>query len=307
MNEPHLLELYSTAPSPALVFFVQVPPALTLIRKQHDRRMIDGYVGGADFLTGWPTDEARFLAYQEMLLSRYRELLAGDPTVVEVDGQAPLEERGTYGKAFLQVTNIWQYDERVKPFVFAPRFAKAAADLLGVPAVRLYHDQALCKEPGGGHTPWHQDQNYWPLATDDTITMWMPLVDVPPQVGSMTFVSSAHKRGEIGRWFIGDDSEAKFAELVEREKLPTETHGALRAGDATFHKGWTPHRAPPNPTGLLRTVMTVIYFADGTRVTPIESKARRLDQKFWLADIPPGELAAGPLNPRLWPPSTGSG
>ncbi|MGZ5937525.1 MAG: phytanoyl-CoA dioxygenase family protein, partial [Rhizomicrobium sp.] len=24
--------------------------------------------------------------------------------------QVPLEERGTYGKAFLQVTNIWQYE-----------------------------------------------------------------------------------------------------------------------------------------------------------------------------------------------------
>ena len=223
------------------------------------------------------------------------------------DSQAPLADRGTYGKAFLQVTNIWQYDDKVKPFVLAPRFAKAAADLLGVSAVRLYHDQALCKEPGGGHTPWHQDQNYWPLATDDTITMWMPLVDVPPDVGSMTFVSGAHRRGEIGRWFIGDDSEKNFGELVEREKLPTATHGALRAGDATFHKGWTPHRAPANPTVLLRTVMTVIYFADGTRVTPIDSKARRLDQKFWLADVPTGELAAGPLNPRLWPPSTGSG
>ena len=68
--------------------------------------------------------------------------------------QAPLAERGTYGKAFLQVTNIWQYDDVVKEFVFAPRFAKAAADLLGVDGVRLYHDQALCKEPGGGHTPW---------------------------------------------------------------------------------------------------------------------------------------------------------
>ncbi len=219
------------------------------------------------------------------------------------DNQAPLEERGTYGKAFLQVTNIWQYDDTVKQFVFAPRFAKAAADLLGVPAVRLYHDQALCKEPGGGHTPWHQDQNFWPLDTDKTITMWMPLVDVPAEVGSMTFGSGTHKRGEIGQWFIGDDSEAKFAELVEREKLPTETHGAMKAGDATFHKGWTLHRAPANPTALLRSVMTIIYYADGTRVGPIDSKMRRMDQKFWLADIPPGELAAGPLNPRLWPPS----
>jgi ectoine hydroxylase-related dioxygenase (phytanoyl-CoA dioxygenase family) len=217
--------------------------------------------------------------------------------------QAPLAERGTYGKAFLQVTNIWMTDDAVKRFVFAPRFAKAAADLLGVAGVRLYHDQALSKEPGGGHTPWHQDQNYWPLETDNTITMWMPLVDVPENVGSMTFIDGVHKRGEIGQWFIGDESEDRFAEIVAREKLPTTTYGAMRSGDATFHKGWTPHRAPANSTALLRSVMTIIYFADGTRVGPIDSKMRRFDQKIWLDSLPTGELAAGPLNPRLWPPA----
>lgn len=219
------------------------------------------------------------------------------------ENQVPLEQRGTYGKAFLQVTNIWQHDDIVKRFVFAPRFAKAAADLLGVSAVRLYHDQALCKEPQGGLTPWHQDQNFWPLDTDKTITMWMPLVDVAAEVGSMTFGNGTHSKGDICKLLIGDDSEAFFADYVARETLPTETHGAMKAGDATFHKGWTLHRAPANPTNLMRSVMTIIYYADGTRVSVIDSKARRLDQKAWLDSIRPGELAAGPLNPVLWPPS----
>ncbi len=39
----------------------------------------------------------------------------------------------------------------------------------------------------------------------------------------------------------------------------------MSAGDATFHAGWTLHGAPPNLTGTLRSVMTVIYFADGLR------------------------------------------
>ena len=65
--------------------------------------------------------------------------------------------------------------------MFAPRFAEVAARLLGVEGVRLYHDQGLFKEPGGGPTPWHQDGYYWPLDTERTITLWMPLVDVPPR------------------------------------------------------------------------------------------------------------------------------
>lgn len=64
----------------------------------------------------------------------------------------PIADRDTYGKAFLQAHNLWTRDEAARRFVFSARFAKAAADLMQVSGVRLYHDQALFKEPGGGHT-----------------------------------------------------------------------------------------------------------------------------------------------------------
>src|SRR5688500_4457978 len=73
----------------------------------------------------------------------------------------PFEERDTYGKAFLKTENLFEKDETCRRFVLARRFAKVAADLMGVDAVRLYHDQAIFKEAGGGHTPWHQDNFYW--------------------------------------------------------------------------------------------------------------------------------------------------
>src|SRR5688572_4280204 len=49
-----------------------------------------------------------------------------------------LEARDTYGKAFLQITNLWQHDQAVKRFVFERKIAQIAADLLGVERVRLY-------------------------------------------------------------------------------------------------------------------------------------------------------------------------
>ena len=213
----------------------------------------------------------------------------------------PLDERATYFKAFLQGHNLWTRDAAIKPFVFSARFAQVAAALMGVDGVRLYHDQSLTKEPGGGHTPWHQDQTYWPLDTTDTITMWMPLVDVPETVGTMTFADGSHLRGDLGPWVIGDESEAAFSEMVAREGFATSTHGALEAGDATFHRGWTLHRAPANPTSLMRSVMTVIWYADGTRVSHDLSGVRAMDHQFWLGAVPPGSVADGPLNPVLWP------
>lgn len=145
-------------------------------------------------------------------------------------GVAPLEERDTYGKAFLQAINLWRLDEQVQRFVFGRRFARIAAELLGVDGVRLYHDQALIKEAGGGHTPWHQDQRYWPLDTDRTITMWMPLVDVPPEVGTMTFASGSHRLGDLAGPTISDDSESVFDAAVREAGLVPTTHGAPRRG-----------------------------------------------------------------------------
>jgi ectoine hydroxylase-related dioxygenase (phytanoyl-CoA dioxygenase family) len=211
----------------------------------------------------------------------------------------PLSERDTYGKAFLQMMNIWTVDEAARRFVCARRFAKVAADLLGVDGVRLYHDQALFKEPGGGPTPWHQDQVYWPLDTPSTITMWMPIVDIPPEVGSMTFVAGSHRIGDVGAGQISDESNEAISQLISTRGLTLETHGALAAGDATFHAGWTLHSAGANPTGAMREVVTVIYYADGARVS--EPTARqRFDLQLWLTGLAPGDLAASDEHPVLY-------
>lgn len=214
--------------------------------------------------------------------------------------ERPLEDRDTYGKAFIQSMNLWTIDENVRRFVFAKRFARVAAELMGVSGVRLYHDQALFKEPGGGLTPWHQDQVYWPLDTDKTITMWMPLVDVPTDVGSVVFVSGSHQFGNLGGAEIGDNSQAYFDKLISDRGYVSQSYAPMRAGDATFHSGWTLHGAPANETKTMRCVMTVIYYADGTRVGELDNPMRENDARQWLGSRTTGEIADGPLNPLLW-------
>jgi len=144
--------------------------------------------------------------------------------------QRDLEARDTYGKAFLQITNLWTKDDAVKRFVFEKKFAQVAADLLGVEKVRLYHDQALFKEPGGGHTPWHQDMYYWPLDTDKMITMWMPLVDIDEEMGMITFASGSHKFGGIENVEISDESEAIYDRYVSEKEFPIEKAASMKAG-----------------------------------------------------------------------------
>jgi len=209
----------------------------------------------------------------------------------------PLENRSTYDKAFLQVTNLWQKDEAVKRFVFTKKFAQIAADLLGVEKVRLYHDQALFKEAGGGHTPWHQDKYYWPLDTEKMITMWMPLVDIDEEMGIITFASGSHKHGPIDSVEISDQSEEIFRRYVSDKQFPIEKAPSMKAGDATFHLGWTIHSAGANRSPKMREVMTIIYFADGARVTKPESTHQQADLDAWLRGKQPGEIADSEMNP----------
>ncbi|MGG1638965.1 phytanoyl-CoA dioxygenase family protein [Paenibacillus sp. NRS-1760] len=212
----------------------------------------------------------------------------------------PIEERDTYGKAFIQVSNIWEQSAEIQRFVYARRFAKIAAELLGVDGVRIYHDQALFKEPGGGITPWHQDQIYWPVDTDNFVTMWMPLVPVSEEVGSMNFANGSHKFGYISKLAISDESQKTLSQYIEAKGLEVENYGALEAGDATWHYGWTLHSAPGNPTNTMREVMTVIYYADDAKVIEPDTNARKTDLQKWLPGLAPGDVAASKLNPIIY-------
>ena len=212
----------------------------------------------------------------------------------------PLERQRTYDRAFHQAIGLCWHDEVIRRFVFAARFARVAAELLGVDGVRLYHDQALVKRAGGGPTPWHQDAYYWPIDGGAAITMWMALVDIPAEVGSMVFADGTNQRGDLRGPAISDDSEDHFADLVAGEALPTSTHGAMAMGDATFHAGWTLHSAGPNPSDRDRPAMTVIYVADGATVTEPERDEQRFDLALYLPGAVPGGPAATDRNPLLW-------
>ena len=74
----------------------------------------------------------------------------------------------------------------------------------------------------------------------------------------------------------------------------------MKAGDATFHCGWTLHGAGANATDRVREVMTVIWYADGARVTQPDNASRERDLERWLPGLKAGDLAATELNPLVF-------
>ncbi len=213
--------------------------------------------------------------------------------------QIPLDQRSTYGKAFLQLFNLWREDEAIKKFVFSRRLAKIAADLMQVEGVRLYHDQALFKEAGGGITPWHADQYYWPLETDKTVTAWIPLQATPLEMGPLEFSAGSHQIVEGRDQKIGDESETFIGEKLRITDFQHVIE-PFDVGEVSFHSGWVFHRAGANTTDQMRKVMTVIYMDKNMVLKAPENDNQKLDWEVWCPGAEIGEVIDTHLNPVLF-------
>lgn len=208
----------------------------------------------------------------------------------------PMEERTTYERAFLQIMNLWREDDRAREFVFSKRLAKIAADLMGVEGVRIYHDQALYKEPSGGITPWHADQFYWPLASPHTVTVWIPLQETPMEMGPLAFAEGS-QHVAIGRDMeISDESEKTLSDELQRQNFSVHDT-PFDLGEVSYHAGWTFHRAGPNVSDYPRKVMTMIYMDKDQRIIEPRNPYQVADHAKWLNNAPIGGGPQDELNP----------
>jgi hypothetical protein len=211
----------------------------------------------------------------------------------------PLAERSLYDQAFIQVCNLWTRDDRVREIAFSKRLARIAAELLGTRGVRMWHDQALYKEPSGSFTPWHVDQQYWPMANPNSITAWIPLQPVPMEMGPLCFGRGSHRK-HIGRDLeISSESEELIRAEVKKQKID-EVQEPFELGDVSYHLGWTLHRAGPNTTPTPRRVFTIIYMDVDMRLAQPKNKNQQHDWETWTPSTHVGEIMDDQLNPVLY-------
>ena len=209
----------------------------------------------------------------------------------------PMEERSTRQQAFIQVINLWKESEEAKRFVFGKRLARIAAELMGTRGVRLYHDQALFKEAGGGFTPWHADQYYWPFATDRCCTVWIPLQDTLAEMGPIAFSEGSHWVTEGRDLNISDESEVRIEDVL-RSAGKTTIEQTFSRGDVSFHYGWTFHRAAGNRTERDREAMTMIYMDVDMRMKEEDNPHQQA--AIWCPGVKVGEIIDTPVTPVIY-------
>lgn len=154
-------------------------------------------------------------------------------------------------------------DDLFHAFSHSLGLAAAARALMGRPE-RFYEDKALCKEPaatGGGQTPWHQDFSYHPFDRQGTLLFWIPLVDCPPEKGTMRYLNGSHRAGLLGRFVHRTDGYDLLDHAPElRERFPISDPLHMAPGDIAVHDRMTLHYAPENETDSTRYVYTVSWF-----------------------------------------------
>lgn len=210
-----------------------------------------------------------------------------------------LDKRDTYGKAFLQEFNLWKRDQQVAELIFSKRLAQIATELMKCKGVRLYHDQALFKEAGGGITPWHADQHYWPFSNNNAITAWIPLQPVSLEMGPLEFSAGSHVILEGREMEISDDSEQKIAKNLKVNDFK-QVNEPFDLGEVSFHSGWIFHRAGANQSSEIRKVMTIIYMDSEMHANQPKNDSQWNDLRTWCPAVEPGNLINSELNPVLY-------
>jgi hypothetical protein len=202
---------------------------------------------------------------------------------------------------FPSLEMMWTHDPWCRSFVMSRKLAGIAGQLLGVDAIRLYHDNALIKSPGCGRTPWHYDAHHYPIDSTRVVTAWIPLQPTPIEMGPLVFAKGIrayeHVRG-LDFDKVGKAYDSAIIETLRREAVPIEAV-VYDLGDVTFHHTHSLHSAGPNTTDGDRMALATTYFEDGARLVEEPTLISGDFEKF-MPGVGPGDVIASPCNPVLW-------
>jgi len=199
---------------------------------------------------------------------------------------------------FTALEQMWRHDDLMRAVAMSARLGNLAADLMGESAVRMYHDNALSKEPGCGRTPWHHDAEHFPLDTVQAVTAWMPMSAIPARMGPLSFARGRGVRdlvGDLAFDKVGTSYDAAVAARLRDREVSVEA-GPYAVGEVSFHSALCFHTAGPNLTTQPRRALATTYYADGARVIAAPTLVSGTWREF-LPGVDPGGIAASELNP----------
>ena len=168
-----------------------------------------------------------------------------------------------YSQVFVQCVRLADTHEEMARLMLDARLGEAAATLAGVQGIRIWHDQALFKQPYGNPTGWHLDNPYWSFYSRNAISMWVALDRATLANGCLWYIPGSHKTASEKNTGIGANIGGLFKIYPEWAKMRA-VPVPCAAGSAVFHNGLVAHGAGANMTPSPRRAMTCAYMPDGS-------------------------------------------
>ena len=144
--------------------------------------------------------------------------------------------------------------------------------------ILLYNITYIIKEPHApAHVSWHQDLTYWGFDSDDQVTMWLALSPATVPSGCMRMIPGSHVHGQLHHERTQDESNVLFSgQTVTGVRENDAVACALKAGQASFHHGWTLHSSSPNESDARRIGLNVQYLATHVQQTKTHTDSAML-------------------------------
>jgi len=87
----------------------------------------------------------------------------------------------------------WHRIPQYRDFIFNSSAAEIGAQLMQSEQVQLFHEHVLVKEAQTGiPTPWHHDMPYYCVDGPKTVSLWLPLDEVPRE-RTLEFIAGSHQ------------------------------------------------------------------------------------------------------------------
>ena len=206
------------------------------------------------------------------------------------------------GKFFVDYCS-WQRIPEYRDFIFNSAAAEIGAALMSSNKVQLFHEHVLVKEAQTGiATPWHHDLPYYCVDGPKTLSLWIPLDEIPRE-RTLEFIAGSHLWGKSyrpqrfnGQALNDSDGLEEIPNIEDHRDDYTIVGWDLKPGDAVAFDYRTIHGAPANNSASaqrrafsLRLVGDDIRFARRENIVtspPFEAITLKHDEHLVGEDFP---------------------
>ncbi len=188
-------------------------------------------------------------ALRDALLAAEPRTTISGPTKPAADPTALLSHEGV----------AWR-DPFVRSVATSRRLSSAVVALTEQADALFCQDISFFKPEGAAPITYHQDYSYWPFDRKGCVTLWIALVDLTADMGSLRYLKGSHLEGPLGLIEQRDIRET-YPHLRDSEVVGGQ---AMQAGDARAHWELTLHGSGRNKGPGRREAVAFRYIRSDT-------------------------------------------